>query len=67
MGPVTWMGASTSDCASEARSGSYAQYFTFKLDRRKQVRDKPDLCRGPLPGPAAREAQSRGKRRAGGT
>ena len=31
------MGASTSDCASEPRSGSFAGYFTFKLDRRKQL------------------------------
>ena len=35
MGPVTWMGAWASDCASEAKSGSYAQYYTFKLDRRR--------------------------------
>ena len=35
--PVTWVGSWASDCASDAKSGSYAQYYTFKLDRRKQV------------------------------
>ena len=38
MGPVTWMGSWATDCASEARSGCYAQYCTFKLDRRRQVK-----------------------------
>ena len=37
MGPVTQIGAWASDCASKARSGSYAGYYTFELDRRKQV------------------------------
>ena len=43
MGPVTQIGAWASDCASEAKSGSYAGYHTLKLDRRKQVETKPDL------------------------
>ena len=38
VGPVTQMGSWASDWASEARSGSYARYYTFKLDRRKQWR-----------------------------
>ena len=38
MGPVTQMDAGASDSASEARSGSFAEYFTFKLDRRRQWR-----------------------------
>ena len=37
MGPVTQMGARASDCASEAKRGSYAEYYTFELNRRKQV------------------------------
>ena len=37
MDPVTQMHAWASDCASEARSGSHAEYYTFELDRRKQV------------------------------
>ena len=49
MGPVTWMGAWTSDCASEARRGSYAGYYTFELYRRKQAEinltSAVDLCR----------------------
>ena len=68
MGPVTQLGAWASDCASGAKRGSYAGYYTLKLDRRRHVwtnlTPAADLCRGPLPGPAAREGQSLGKRRA---
>ena len=35
--PVTRMGVWASDCASEARSGSYARYYTFTLDSGTQV------------------------------
>ena len=54
--------ARASDGASESKSGSSAGYYTFKLDRRKQVEmnltTAADLCRGPLTGPAAMERQS---------
>ena len=32
------MGAGASDCASEAKSGSYAEYFNVQPDRRRQVK-----------------------------
>ena len=38
IGPVTQMGPWASDCASEAKRGSFAWYYTFKLGRRKQVK-----------------------------
>ena len=37
MGPVTRMGTWASDCMSEAKSGSYAEYYTFTLDSGTQV------------------------------
>ena len=37
MGPVTRMGTWASDCMSQARSGSYAEYYTFTLDSGTQV------------------------------
>ena len=37
MDPVTKMGTWADNCASEAKSGSYARYYTFTLDAQTQV------------------------------